>query len=118
VLLNETGQYVCCRTDRYYDSHYGTSIVAAFIIEKHGEIKEKFSYEIPFNKTTRQSLVAYSRANYGSDAVFRNMTDAEKADFIAPAQDSTWGNRMVKLAARLGISNTLLGHYRLDRHLD
>lgn len=74
---------MCCRTDRYYDSSYGTSIVSAFIIEKDGEIKEKFSYEIPFNETTQQSLVAYSHANYGPEAVFRLMTDAEKADYTA-----------------------------------
>jgi hypothetical protein len=62
--------------------------VSAFIIEKDGQIKEKFSYEAPFNKTTQQSLVAYSLANYGPDAVFRHMTDEEKAEFIEPAQDS------------------------------
>jgi len=59
--------------------------VSAFIIEKDCEIKEKFSYEIQFNKTTQQSLVAYSHANYGPEAVFRHMTDEEKADFTAPA---------------------------------
>jgi len=87
---------VCCRTDRYYDSDYGTSIVSAFVIENHGKIKEKFSYEVPFNKTTQQSLVAYSQANYGPDAVFRYMTDEEKIDFIAPAQVSIW-DRLVRL---------------------
>ena len=66
-------------------------IVSAFIIENHGEVKEKFSYKILFNKTTQKSLVAYSHANYGPEAVFRLMTDAEKADFIAPpAQASIW----------------------------
>lgn len=63
--------------------------MSAFVIEKNGEIKEKFSYEILFNKTTQQSLVAYSHANYGPEAVFRHMTDEEKVDFIAPAQGST-----------------------------
>jgi len=58
--------------------------VSAFVIEKDGEIKEKFSYEILFNKTTQQSLVAYSHANYGPEAVFRQMSDEEKADFLAP----------------------------------
>ncbi len=62
--------------------------MSSFIIEKDGEIKEQFSYEILFNKTTQQSLVAYSHANYGLQAVFRHMTDEEKADFVAPAQDS------------------------------
>lgn len=62
--------------------------MSSFVIEKDGEIKEKFSYEILFNKQTQQSLVAYSHANYGREAVFRHMTDEEKADFIA-AQDST-----------------------------
>ena len=63
--------------------------MSAFIIEKDGEIKEKFSYEILLNKTTQQSLVAYSHANYGAEAVFRHMTDEEKADFIEPTQDSS-----------------------------
>lgn len=63
--------------------------MTAFIIEKDGEIKEKFSYEILFNRTTEQSLVAYSHANYGAEAVFRHMTDEEKADFTEPAQDSS-----------------------------
>lgn len=61
--------------------------MSAFVIETDGEIKEKFSYEILFNKTTRQSLVAYTHANYGPEALFRHMTDEEKADFIAPAPD-------------------------------
>jgi hypothetical protein len=63
--------------------------MSAFIIEKNGEIKEKFTYQILFNKTTQQSLVAYSQANYGPEAVFRQMTDEEEADFLAPAQDSS-----------------------------
>ena len=58
--------------------------MSAYIIEKEGEIKEKFSYEILFNKTTQQSLVAYSHANYGPEAVFRQMSDEEEAEFIAP----------------------------------
>jgi len=62
--------------------------VSAFIIEKDGEIKEKFSYEILFNRTTQQSLVTYSQANYGPEAVFRQMTDEEEADFMAPTQDA------------------------------
>lgn len=62
--------------------------MSAFVIEKDGEIKENFGYEILFNKTTRQSLVAYSQANYGPEAVFRHMTDEEKAEFMAPAEDS------------------------------
>ena len=66
---------------------------------KDGEIKEKFSYEILFNRKTQQSLVAYSQANYGPEAVFPHMTDEEKANFIT----------------FLGISNTLLGHYRASR---
>ena len=63
----------------------------AFIIENHGEVKERFSYEVQFNRATWLSLVAYSQANYGPEAVLRLMTDAEKADFIAPpAQASIW----------------------------
>jgi len=60
--------------------------MSAFVIEKDGEIKENFGYEILFNKTTRQSLVAYSQANYGPEAVFRHMTDEEEAEFMAPAK--------------------------------
>ena len=63
--------------------------MSAFIIENHGEVKEKFRYEILFNKTTQQSLVAYSHANYGPEAVFRSVTDEESPDFIEPAQDSS-----------------------------
>ena len=63
--------------------------MSAFVIEKDGEIKEKFSYQTLFNKTTQQSLVAYSQANYGPEAVFRQMTDEEEADCLAPSQDSS-----------------------------
>jgi len=63
--------------------------MSAFVIEKDGEIKEKFSYEILFNEATRQSLVAYSHANHGPEAVFRQMTDEEEAEFIAPTQNSS-----------------------------
>ena len=59
--------------------------MSVFVIEKEGEIKEKFSYEISFNKATQQSLVAYSHANYGSEAVFRQMTDEEDAELTARA---------------------------------
>ena len=58
--------------------------MSAFIIETHGEVKERFSYKVQFNRATWLSLVTYSQANYGPEAVFRLMTDAEKADFIAP----------------------------------
>ena len=60
----------------------------AFIIKKDCEVKETFSYEIPFNQTTQQSLVEYTHANYGPEAVLRQMTDEEKADFTLQAQDS------------------------------
>ena len=79
--ISTTSQTVNCGSD------ITGQIVSAFIIEKDGEIKEKFSYEILFNRKTHQSLVAYSHANYGAEAVFRLMTDEEKADFIAPNQD-------------------------------
>jgi len=59
--------------------------VSVFVIEKDGEIKEKFSYEISFNTATQQSLVAYSHANYGSEAVFRELTDERDAELIARA---------------------------------
>ena len=60
----------------------------AFIIKKDCKVKETFSYEIPFNQTTQQSLVEYTHANYGPEAMFRQMTDEEKADFTFQAQDS------------------------------
>lgn len=78
---------------------YRRFIVPAFIIEKDGEIKEKFSYEILFNRTTQQSLVAYSHANYGSEAIFRYMTDEEKADFLTLAQDFHLG-RMIRFGTK------------------
>ena len=59
----------------------------AFIIEKDREVKETFSYEVPFNETTQQSLVEYTHANYGPEAMLRQMTDEEKADFTLQAQD-------------------------------
>jgi len=62
--------------------------VFAFIIKKDREVKETFSYEVPFNETTQQSLVEYTHANYGPEAMFRQMTDEEKADFTFQAQDS------------------------------
>jgi len=62
--------------------------VFAFIIEKDCKVKETFSYEIPFNQTTQQSLVEYTHANYGAEAVLRQMTDEEKADFTLQAQDA------------------------------
>jgi len=57
--------------------------VPAFIIENLGEVKEKFSYEILFNKTTQQSLVAYGHSNYGPEGVVRHMTGEEEAQFKA-----------------------------------
>jgi len=66
------------------NSDYRKQIVSAYIIENPGEVEERFSYEVQFNSATWLSLVAYSQANYGLEAVFRLMTEAEKADFIAP----------------------------------
>jgi hypothetical protein len=65
------------------NSDYRKQIVSAYIIENPGEVEERFSYEVRFNSATWLSLVAYSQANYGLEAVFRLMTEAEKADFIA-----------------------------------
>jgi hypothetical protein len=62
--------------------------VFAFIIKKDLQVKETFSYEVPFNETTQQSLVEYTHANYGPEAMLRQMTDEEKADFTLQAQDS------------------------------
>jgi len=56
--------------------------VSAFIIENHCEVKERFSYEVQVTRATWESLVAYSRANYGPAAVLRLMTESEEADFI------------------------------------
>jgi len=63
--------------------------VSTFVIEKDGEIKEKFSYEIPLTEATLHSLAVYSHANYGPEAVFRGVTDEETADFIATTQVSS-----------------------------
>ena len=60
----------------------------AFIIKKDLQVKETFSYEVPFNETTQQSLVEYTHANYGPEAMLRQMTDEEKADFTLQTQDS------------------------------
>ena len=68
--------------------------MSAFIIENHGEVKEKFSYKILFNKTTQKSLVAYSHANYGPEAVFRHMTGEEEAEFISQLRIPSLANRM------------------------
>jgi hypothetical protein len=85
---------VAWRTDRNCNSNYRKQIVSAFIIENHGKVKERFSYEVQFTRATWLSLVAYSQANYGTEAIFRLMTDAEKADFIAPsAKASIWTPR-------------------------
>ena len=59
-----------------------------FIIKKDCEVKETFSYEIAFNEMTRQSLVEYTHANYGPEAVLRHMTDEGRAGFILQSQDS------------------------------
>ena len=53
-------------------------MVFAFIIKKDCQVKETFSYEIPFNQTTQQSLVEYTHANYGPEAVLRQMTEEER----------------------------------------
>jgi len=62
--------------------------VFAFIIKKDSEVKEAFSYEIPFTQMTQQSLVEYTHANYGPEAILLHMTDEEKAVFILQAQDA------------------------------
>lgn len=54
----------------------------SFIIEVKGEVKEAFSYERPLSEASRQALVEYALANYGADAMLRNMTDGEETDFI------------------------------------
>ena len=59
----------------------------AFIIEQNDEIREAFSYEVPFNQTTRQSITQYACANYGPESTVRNMTNEEKANFILQGQD-------------------------------
>jgi hypothetical protein len=59
----------------------------AFVIEQNGQIKEAFGYEIPLNQASQQALVEYARANYGSDATLRQMTDIEKAMFEKRGRD-------------------------------
>jgi len=72
----------------------------AFIIEQNHEIKETFSYEIPFNNTTQQSIIQYARANYGPDSVVRKMTNEEKIKFTLQDQGkSLRGERATKSRA-------------------
>ena len=61
--------------------------MVALVIEQSGEIKERFGYEIPFNETTQQSILEYARAHYGSNAIVREMTKAEKANFSPRDRD-------------------------------
>ena len=59
-----------------------------FIIEQNDEVKETFSHQVPFNEATQQSIVQYARANYGPDAMVRNMTSEENANFGLQDRDS------------------------------
>jgi len=59
-----------------------------FIIEQNDEVKETFSYEVPFNEATQQSIIQYARANYGPDVMVRNMTNEEKVNFRLQDRDS------------------------------
>jgi hypothetical protein len=56
--------------------------MVAFIIKQNGEIKQRFSYKIPFNKRIRRAMIQYARATYGPGATIRKMTTKQKADFI------------------------------------
>jgi hypothetical protein len=60
----------------------------AFIIEQNDDVKETFSYEVPFNQVTQQSIIQYARANYGPEAMVRNMTNEEEANFRLQEADS------------------------------
>jgi len=59
-----------------------------FIIEQNDEVKETFSYEVPFSEATQKSIIQYARANYGPDAMVRNMTNEEKVNFRLQDRDS------------------------------
>ena len=61
--------------------------MSGFIIQQNDEIKEAFSYELPFNEMTQQSITQYALANYGPDTTVRKMTNEEKAKFILQAED-------------------------------
>ena len=61
--------------------------MSAFIIQQNDEIKEAFSYELPFNEMTQQSITQYAFANYGPDTTVRKMTDDEKTQFILQGDD-------------------------------
>ena len=78
--------FVWWRTYKILMRGVGLPKMIAFIIKQNGEIKETFGYEIPFNETTRQSIVQYACANYGPDATIRMMTEKERADFILHGQ--------------------------------
>ncbi len=60
----------------------------AFNIELNDDVKETFSYEVQFNEATQQSIIQYARANYGPDAMVRNVTDEEKVNFRLQDRDS------------------------------
>jgi hypothetical protein len=62
--------------------------MSGFIIQQNDEIKEEFSYELPFNEMTQQSITQYALANYGPDTTVRKMTKEERAEFILKAEDS------------------------------
>jgi len=62
--------------------------MSGFIIQQNDEIKEAFTYELPFNEMTQHSITQYALANYGPDTTVRMMTNEEKAEFILQAADS------------------------------
>lgn len=56
--------------------------MVSFIIEKAGEIKEAFQYGRPLLMESYKALEEYARANYGADAIVREMTKDEEAEFM------------------------------------
>lgn len=64
----------------------------AFVIEENGQIKETFGYEIRFNEKTHQSIVEYARAQYGPDAIVRNLNNQERRFSSTPRLDVIVGD--------------------------
>ncbi len=65
----------------------------AFVIEQNGLIKETFGYEIRFNEKTQQSIVQYARAQYGPDAIVRDINNDERHQFsLTPRLDVIVGD--------------------------
>jgi hypothetical protein len=55
--------------------------MVAFIISQGEIVKEAFSYERPLSEASLQAVLEYAQANYGANAIVRQMTSTEEANF-------------------------------------